>query len=193
MPRFTALRPSVYPVIPGMKIPPLLNKYSRMYHSLRILLLCSTILTGCNYDAPGRAAAGTATCTVRSVLDGDSIVAMCDGRRRQIRLYCIDAPEKEQRPWGEESRRALQKILKRKDRISLAIHDVDSYGRQVAEVFHDGRNINLLMVQAGKAAVYRRYCALPAFYAAEASAKQARRGIWERNGLHQAPWRWRHR
>ncbi|MEJ2308593.1 MAG: thermonuclease family protein [Gammaproteobacteria bacterium] len=165
-----------------------------MRYPVPIVLLLSLILAGCNTGGPEPASDdGPPSCRVRTVIDGDSILAECNGQRRQVRLYCIDAPEIKQRPWGEESRRALARLLRRNDRITLLIHDVDRYGRQVAEVIHDGMNANLEMVRSGNAAVYRHFCRLDAFYAAEKSARQARRGVWEKEGLHQAPWRWRHR
>ena len=166
---------------------------SAMPHSRLLLLISAALLAGCN---PGGHVYGTGeepSCTVRSVNDGDSVTVACNGERRQVRLYCIDAPEMAQRPWGDESRSALRKLLQRNDRVQLTIHDVDSYGRQVAEIFHDGSNVNLSMVSSGHAAVYRRYCKLPEFYAAEMTARQARLGIWSKQGLHQAPWQWRHR
>ncbi len=161
----------------------------------RLLLLTSALLLGgCS---PGKSHPNSngelPSCTVRNVLDGDSVTLVCNGERRQVRLYCIDAPEKEQRPWGDESRSALRRQLRRDDRVQLRIHDIDSYGRQVAEILHKGENINLRMVRDGYAAVYRRYCKLPAFYEAEGGARERKLGIWQKEGQHQTPWRWRHR
>lgn len=48
------------------------------------------------------------TCTVASVHDGDTLRATCDGERLQVRLYCIDAPELDQAPWGRESYARLE-------------------------------------------------------------------------------------
>ncbi|MDX1344546.1 MAG: thermonuclease family protein [Sedimenticolaceae bacterium] len=159
-----------------------------------LLLISALLLAGCNTGSSHPHTSGELpSCTVRSVLDGDSVTLVCDGERRQVRLYCIDAPEKEQRPWGDESRSALRSLLRRNDRVRVRIHDIDSYGRQVAEILHNGENINLRMVMDGHAAVYRRYCKLPAFHEAEAVARERGLGIWQKKGLHQTPWRWRHR
>jgi endonuclease YncB( thermonuclease family) len=49
-------------------------------------------------------------------------------------------------------------------------------------------SINLAMVEAGQAAVYPRYCQDPAYYAAERRAREAGRGIWEKEGEQQRPW-----
>ena len=164
-----------------------------MRHSRLLLLISSLLLAGCNPGGHVNATGENPSCSIRSVPDGDSVTVACNGERHKVRLYCIDAPEMGQRPWGPESRAALRKLLRRNDRIQLVIHDIDSYGRQVAGIFHRGENVNLRMVTGGHAAVYRRYCKLPEFYTAEAAAREAHRGIWEKKGLHQTPWRWRHR
>jgi endonuclease YncB( thermonuclease family) len=161
---------------------------------IRLLILTNAVLlAGCNPGNHPHTSLELPSCTVRSVLDGDSVTVVCDGERRQVRLYCIDAPEKEQGLWGDESRSALRSRLRRNDRVQLRIHDTDSYGRQVAEILHNGENINLRMVEGGYAAVYPRYCKLQAFYEAEADARERKLGIWQKEGLHQTPWRWRHR
>lgn len=164
-----------------------------MPHARPLLLITAVLLAGCNPDSHPHSSGELISCTVRSVLDGDSVSVLCSDERRQVRLYCIDAPEKEQRPWGDESRSALRRHLHRHDRVHLRIHDIDSYGRQVAEILHHGENINLRMVRDGYAAVYPRYCKLPAFYEAEADAREQELGIWQKEGLQQSPWVWRHR
>ncbi|MEA1053484.1 thermonuclease family protein [Lamprobacter modestohalophilus] len=45
--------------------------------------------------------------------------------------------------------------------------------------------MNRSMVEAGKAAVYRRYCSDRSYSSAEASAKVAGLGIWSKPGDHQ--------
>ncbi|WP_420844336.1 thermonuclease family protein [Lamprobacter modestohalophilus] len=50
-----------------------------------------------------------------------------------------------------------------------------------------GTLINRSMVEAGKAAVYRRYCSDRSYSSAEASAKVAGLGIWSKPGDHQRP------
>ena len=103
--------------------------------------------------------ADSAGCQVASIHDGDTLRATCSGIKLKIRLYCIDTPEMQQKPWGTESRDHLRRITPRK--VSLKIHDTDRYGRKVAEVIDPatGTVLNRAMVEAGQAAVYRRYCA----------------------------------
>ena len=77
----------------------------------------------------------------------------------------------------------------------LVVYDKDRYGRQVAEVMQGESNQNLAMVRSGHAAVYRKYCpeSYSDYYLAEEAAQRSKSGIWEKPGLHQSPWEWRHR
>jgi len=130
-------------------------------------------------------------CTVASVHDGDTLRVVCHGKRRQIRVYCIDAPELSQRPWGQASRDHLRATAGRA--VSVRPHNTDRYGRLVAEVFAGGVNLGLEQVRAGQAVEYRKYCGVPAYRRAQAQARAARRGVWRRRGAQRRPWEWRHR
>lgn len=135
----------------------------------------------------------SAGCQVASIYDGDTLRAECNGLKIKVRFYCIDTPEMQQKPWGRESRDYLRGITPKV--VTLKVHDTDRYGRQVAEVIDPatGEALNLAMVKAGQAAVYRRYCSDPSYSRAEAAAKAAALGIWAKPGDHQRPWDWRRR
>jgi endonuclease YncB( thermonuclease family) len=132
-------------------------------------------------------------CQLQSVTDGDTVRARCNGEALKIRLHCIDAPELSQRPWGQESRAALRRLLP--PRFSIRVQDTDRYGRKVATLIdpRDLTEINLAMVQQGQAAVYRRYCSDARYRRAEAAAKAAGLGIWRTPGDQQRPWDYRRR
>ena len=134
----------------------------------------------------------TETCTVRSIYDGDTMTVKCSGERKKIRLYCIDAPEMKQRPWGKESRDYLRAITPR--HVRVVIHKKDRYGRSIGEVWapEGGESLNLQMVKAGRAVVYRRYCSDQQYYTAEKHARANRSGVWKKEGDWQKPWNWRH-
>lgn len=128
-------------------------------------------------------------CTLTKIHDGDTANATCRGKPVKIRLYCIDAPEISQKPWGHKSRDYLREMTPQ--RFTLRQHEKDRYGRTVGELFYGSRSLNLAMVMAGQAAVYPQYCDESRFFAAQKSAKAARRGIWAKPGLHQRPWEYR--
>lgn len=117
----------------------------------------------------------------------------CDGDKVKVRLYCIDAPEMGQKPWGRGARDYLRKILPRGADVTVRIHDTDKYGRQVGEMNYADENMNLAMVSAGQAAVYRRFCSDGMYYQSEKTAKKSGAGIWSKSGDHQRPWLWRNK
>jgi micrococcal nuclease len=120
------------------------------------------------------------TGTIISTGDGDTLRATINGNPTTIRLGCIDAPEKKQR-YGATSAARLAELLPRGTAIELRVMETDRYGRTVAEVYRDGRSINLQLVQEGAAVVYREYlrkCDRAAFLSAETTAKISHSGLW---------------
>ena len=133
--------------------------------------------------------------TVLSVGDGDTVRVSEGAQRITIRLACIDAPETAQAPFGVASRTQLQQYLPVGSVVSLKVQTKDRYRRTVAEIFRNGRSVNLAMVENGQAFAYRKYlaaCDGGAYLAAEAQAKQSRRGVWAVSGGIERPWDWRH-
>lgn len=130
-------------------------------------------------------------CQVLNVHDGDTMTVNCQGEKIKVRLYCIDAPELEQEPWGKEARDYLRSITG--PNVRLEVKDKDRYGRSVALVHHDEEPLNLRVVQAGWAAVYERYCTNGEYLRAEAESRARSRGIWKAPAMHLMPWHWRKR
>lgn len=69
------------------------------------------------------------------------------------------------------------------------------YGRSVAKVIRQGRDINFAQVEAGMAWHYKRYEREQSaedreiYAASEQDARQARRGLWQESQP-MAPWEW---
>ncbi len=105
-------------------------------------------IRGCQLTPPMQTASYE-NCAVRSIYDGDTMTVSCAGRMK-VRLYCIDAPEMGQKPWGRQSRDYLREITP--PEVRLVAHGHDRYGRTVAEVFAGAKNLNLEQVRAGRAA-----------------------------------------
>ncbi|MCU0807135.1 MAG: thermonuclease family protein [Candidatus Contendobacter sp.] len=131
------------------------------------------------------------TCTVKSVFDGDTLAASCPEGEVRVRMFGIDAPEMGQEPWGDRSKEALRGLLPRRDWVRLRVMDRDRYDRTVAQVFAGERDVGLEMVRQGQARVYEQYNDSPAYQQAEAEARRARRGIWEKPGGQRDPATWR--
>jgi len=130
-------------------------------------------------------------CRVQSIHDGDTMRLDCSGQSIKVRLYCIDAAELEQQPWGRSAHKFLRKIAPR--RVQLESIDKDDYGRVVGEVrpSESEPSLNWRLVREGYAVVYTQYCNDPSYYRAEREARTAGLGVWREDGLQQTPWIWR--
>ena len=120
---------------------------------------------------------------VISVGDGDTLrVQKGNDESITVRLSCVDAPESSQRG-GQASTNRLKELLPRGSDVQLRTIERDQYGRTVAEVFRNGRSINLQLVEEGEAVVYDEYldaCAntRKQYLEAEAQAKAQQLGFW---------------
>jgi len=93
-----------------------------------------------------------------------------------VRMDSIDAPEKSQ-PWGLEAYAESTKRLNRRI-VSLEVLTQDRSERLVAVVYLGDENVNARMVKQGNARASRRYLRNPDYCRWEASARNARLGLW---------------
>lgn len=132
---------------------------------------------------------------VLKVSDGDTInVQKVEngkfvGEILRIRMYGMDAPEKTQ-DYGSESRQALEKLVTGKN-LSVEVKNKDRYGRTVAIIYTDGKNVNEEMVKTGNAWWYQEYAKKDAqFEEYQENAKQKKLGLFSRKGYTE-PWNYR--
>lgn len=156
-------------------------------NGLRLLAGLGLVLVLAWGAAPGslraqdQAGAGSFSCTVAFVNDGDSFNCR-DGTK--IRLLLVNAPESG--PFGDLARRALAGLLPVGEtfRIQTDRERVDSQRRVLGYVFlPDGQLVNELMIRQGYAFLKpsednRLY--LARLREAEAAARETRRGLWAR-------------
>lgn len=131
------------------------------------------------------------TCALRSVQDGDTITVRCDEGVLRVRIWGIDAPETEQAPWGDIATEHFKNLLGNAREVQVQVVDIDRYGRTVARIFLNDRDLGLVMVRDGQAIVYGSFNNSPVYYEAQEQAQQARLGIWSQPGDHQDPPAWR--
>ena len=134
------------------------------------------------------------------VADGDTITVTQNGSKLKIRLVGIDAPEFSKKkhlpaqPFSQKSKEYLASIVLNK-KVDISPYGKDRYGRILGVVFVDGKNVNLEMIKAGLAEVYRGTPA-PGFdnepyQKAESEARNAVLGIWELRDQYFSPKDWR--
>ena len=132
---------------------------------------------------------------VLRVIDGDSVkVRLPDGDEYSVRMYGIDAPEKDQRA-GRASREFLDRVVDSRRHWRLRVVDVDRYQRLVGVLYPEDGSVrdsaNHAMVESGLAYWYREYGGEElGFDDAERYAKRERAGVW---GQQDAVRPWDHR
>jgi micrococcal nuclease len=125
---------------------------------------------------------------VISVHDGDTLKVVQGGQQTTIRLQGIDAPEIGQ-PFGTKSRDRLAELAMGK-RVVIHADQPDRYGRLLASVEVEGRDVGRQMIADGLAWHYSRYSKDPALAAAERQARASKTGLWRATDP-VPPWEWR--
>jgi len=136
------------------------------------------------------------TAVVRKVIDGDTIAVYREPLAiyQKVRLVCIDAPEKAQKPYGLNSKDWLSGQLLNKT-VEIEDFGTDQYQRILGKILIDNKNINLESVQEGQSAVYRQYMKpcedeRDFYFKSEDAAKKAKLGLWAQNKV-VMPWEFR--
>ena len=144
---------------------------------------------------------------VIKVRDGDTVQLLTyEGRRIEVRLNAIDAPEKASesapgQPYAESARLHLSQLAAKR-RATLARTTMDRYGRHVGllsvQTAAGPVDAGLWQIQFGMAWVHTRYLGeLPvklrqSYLDAEGQARSERHGLWrDRKSI--PPWEWRQR
>ena len=138
--------------------------------------------------------------TVTEVYDGDTIKVKGYGTEISLRLAGIDAPEICNNKIGfgqqysKEARDYLSHLVLNKA-IEIKGHDYLNSDLMLGTVFLDGTNINLEMVRAGLAEVYRgepsKDFNLDPLFKAEIQSKAEKKGIWTQGDGYVSPGTWR--
>ena len=107
----------------------------------------------------------------------------------KIRMFGIDAPEKTQ-DYGIDSKQALEKLVNGKT-LEIEEKNRDRYGRTVAVVYVNGKNVNEEMVKNGNAWWYQEYDKKDTkMQAYQENAKKNKLGLFGKRGYVE-PWNYR--
>lgn len=127
-------------------------------------------------------------------IDGDTITVTIDGEERSIRYLLIDTPEIDHKnpantePFARKATERNDELL-RSGQVTIEFDEgdrEDQYGRLLAYIYVDGKSVQKSLLEEGYARV--AYVFEPnikyidEFNAAVQKAKDAKRGIWEREG-----------
>ena len=138
---------------------------------------------------------------VYRVIDGDTFIVKHGDIKITIRLVGIDAPElsnkkrKDGQPFSRQSTQHLAGLVLNKQ-VDVKSYGADRNGRTLGEVFLlNGTNVNIEMIKAGFAEVYRGRPAsgldMGPYWKAEEEAKAAKLGMWVLGDQYVSPREWR--
>ena len=120
---------------------------------------------------------------VIKITDGDSIhVLLSNGLKEKVRLIGIDAPEKAQKPWGTQSTKALERLVKDQQvRLETDKTARDRYRRLLAYVYVGRTFVNLELMNQGNAVLLTyppNVAHAEEFRAAQERARASGLGVW---------------
>ena len=126
---------------------------------------------------------------VIGIKDGDTIEILKDNQPVTVRLYGVDAPEKNQ-PYGTQAKNFASELAFGKQ-VELNEKGQDRYGRTIGEIIlPDGKSLNQELVANGFAWYYKAYANDPKLGYLENDARRLERGLWSQP-TPVAPWDFR--
>jgi micrococcal nuclease len=127
---------------------------------------------------------------VVGIADGDTITVLKAKTPVKIRLYGIDCPERGQ-AFGKKAKQFTAGMVFRK-MVRIEPVDRDRYGRTVAWVYVDGKNLCEELVRVGLAWHYKKYSSDKSLSDMEFLARRNRVGLWS-DPHAMPPWEYRRR
>jgi endonuclease YncB( thermonuclease family) len=155
--------------------------------AVAVAVVASLIWTG--VSAPVAAQTTSFVARVVSVADGDTIKVR-DARSGDltVRVEGIDCPETGQ-PFGGVARR-FTRVAVFDQVVTIRPVTRDRYGRIVARVIHDGKDLSVELLTNGLAWHFTEFSHDQLLAAAEREARVAKRGLWSVEKP-VPPWTWR--
>jgi micrococcal nuclease len=128
------------------------------------------------------------TAEVIRVSDGDSLTVKLRGVKTRVRIEGIDAPELQQ-AGSKGATSALAGLVKGRT-VEVQETGKDRYGRTLAQIRADGKDVGVELVRQGWAWHFTRYNKDADLAEAEQEARRERRGLWQGSNPI-PPWDWR--
>ncbi|UCF85477.1 MAG: thermonuclease family protein [Desulfobacteraceae bacterium] len=137
---------------------------------------------------------------ITRVYDGDTVKAQGHDIEIKVRLVSIDTPEtsKEKRdpgqPYSQQAKKYLTDLILNRS-VDIKGYGLDRYNRILGVIYLGNQNINLEMVKAGFAEVYRGMAPhkfeLSPYWQAEKKARDSKKGMWSLGAKYVSPKDWR--
>lgn len=137
---------------------------------------------------------------VTRVYDGNTLEAQGHDIAIKVSLVGIDAPETSRKkrepgqPFSQQAKKHLAGLVLNKT-VDVKGYGLDGYNRILGVIHLDGKTINLEMIRAGLAEVYRGLAPkkfdLSPYWQAEKEAREAKMGMWSLGDKYISPKDWR--
>ena len=154
---------------------------------LILIVLIAINIAGCKNAEVNEPVAAVVGKVVK-VVDGDTLHIYSNKGTYKIRLSGIDAPERGQ-AYGKRAKEHLEFLVAGKQVIAI-VESKDRYGRYVASVKVESKDVCAEMLAAGYAWHYKQYDNNKYYDELQHEAKKAKRGLWL-DKKPQAPWEYR--
>jgi len=112
--------------------------------------------------------------TITKVIDGDTYII---DYKQRIRLYAVDSPEATQ-TYGREAKKYVEKLLLHK-KVRLATIKTDKYGRTIAKVYINGKDLSEILIENGIAWHYSYFDSSFILAQKEETARKNKLGFWK--------------
>ena len=156
---------------------------------MKTVLFFSLVLLGCfaKKEAANQILVGG---KVIKIIDGDTFDILLDDRTtKRIRMEGIDTPERGMAFY--KVAKAYLATLCFGQTVRIVPTNTDRNGRAIAKTFlANGKELGLLMIQAGYAWHFKKYSSDAKLASAEIEARNKRSGLWVDDSP-VAPWDWR--
>lgn len=129
------------------------------------------------------------TAKVIGISDGDTITVLVDNTQIKIRVDGIDCPESRQ-PFGTRAKQFTSDFCYGKI-VTIKKKELDRYGRTIARVICDGKDLSEELLKAGMAWHFKKYDSTPKLSDLEIQARKRKVGLWSEPDP-VAPWCFRH-
>ena len=159
----------------------------KLFKLLILIVAIAINIAGCKNAEVNEPVAAVVGKVVK-VVDGDTLHVYSNKGTYKIRLSGIDAPERGQ-AYGKRAKEHLEFLVAGKQVIAI-VESKDRYGRYVASVKVQSKDVCAEMLTAGYAWHYKQYDNNKYYDELQREAKKAKRGLWL-DKKPQAPWEYR--
>lgn len=123
------------------------------------------------------------------ISDADTFKVLYNGNQEvKVRLNHIDAPERGQ-DFGKKAKEFASQLSFGKQ-VKIVWQKKDRYGRILAEIFVNDKNVNRELVKQGYAWHFKKYSKSIFYASLENFARKNKKGLWQQPNP-TPPWEWR--